>query len=155
MPLISIDVDSRQVQMMLKVAPDKVNDRLKRVLNVVAIETQREMRIAAPVAVTGDLRQSVKWDVTGLTATIGPTAKHAEFVEKGTRPHWTSARPGSSLYKWASLKGISPYAVQRSIALKGTKAHPFVEPTHTLMEPRIIRRFDSEIEKLTSELSDG
>lgn len=155
MPLISIDVDSRQVQAMLKTAPDKVNERLKRVLNIVAIETQREMRIAAPVAVTGDLRQSVKWDVAGLTATIGPTAKHAEFVEKGTRPHWTSVRPGTSLYKWAMLKGIAPGAVQRSIAHKGTKPHPFVGPTHTLMEPRIIRRFDTEIDRLTTELSDG
>lgn len=155
MPATVIKVDSRQVEIMLKAAPGKVSDRLKRVLNVVSIETQREMRIKAPVGVTGDLRQTVKWEVLGLTATIGPTAKHAEYVEKGTKPHWTSARPGSPLYKWAKLKGISPVAVQRSIARKGTKPHPFVEPTFTLMEPRIIRRLGAEIDALVVELSNG
>lgn len=153
MASVSISVDAVQVEAMLRAAPGRVNARLKRVLNLVSIESQREMRIKTNVAVTGDLRQSVKWDVTGLTATIGPTAKHAEFVENGTKPHWTSIRPGSSLYKWATLKGIPPGAVQRSIARKGTKAHPFVEPTFTLMEPRIIRRFDKEMGDLTRELS--
>ncbi|WP_151531510.1 HK97 gp10 family phage protein [Rhodococcus erythropolis] len=155
MASVTITVDSAQVRKMLEIAPERVRTRLKRVLNVVAVETQREMRIKAQVGVSGDLRQSIKQEVTGTTAIVGPTAKYAEAVENGSRPHWTSVKPDTSLYKWAKAKGISPYAVQRSIAYKGTKAHPFVAPTVTLMEPRIQRRFDTEIEKLTEELMNG
>lgn len=152
---MKVSIDARQVREMLKVAPEKVRTRLERVLNIVSIETQREMRINANVGVSGDLRQSIKFNVSGLTSVVGPTAKYADAVESGSRPHWVSAKPGSPLAKWAVAKGISPYAVQRSIAKKGTKPHPFVAPTHTLMEPRILRRFDVEIGKLTQELSNG
>lgn len=151
---LNIRVDSQQVQEMLRLAPKRTTAKLTRILNLVAIETEREMRIKSPVH-DGELRRSVKHQVTGLTATIGPTAKYANFVELGTRPHWTSARPGTPLYKWATDKGISPYAVQRSIARRGTKPHPFVAPTVKLMEPRIIGRFEKGIDELTRELGNG
>lgn len=153
MPEIKVSVDSAAVQQMLREAPAKVENRLNRVLRVVSIETQREMRQRANVGVTGDLRQSVKYQVGKLEASIGPTAKHAQYVEHGTKPHWTSVKDGTPLAKWAKAKGISPFAVQRSIAKKGTKAHPFVGPTFKFMEPRIKRRFNTEIDKLIQELS--
>lgn len=157
MPTMTIDVDSTQVRAMLRAAPAKVNSRLVRTLNIGAIQTQRELRIAAQVGVTGDLRKSVKYavDEQALTAEIGPTAKHANPVEFGSRPHWVSVAQGSPLRDWADAKGINPYAVQRSIAKKGTKPNPFVKPTYTLMEPRISRLFDNEIEALTKELNNG
>lgn len=157
MPTLTIDVDSVQVRAMLQAAPVRVKDRIVRTLYSSAIETQRELRIASGVGVTGDLRKSNKYEVnqSAMTAEIGPTAKYANPVEYGSRPRWVSVAEGSSLREWANAKGINPYAVQRSIAKKGTKAHPFVKPTHTLMEPRISRRFDSEFAKLAEELSNG
>ncbi|WP_241473768.1 HK97 gp10 family phage protein [Mycolicibacterium neoaurum] len=157
MPTLTIDVESRQVEAMLKIAPQKVRSRIINTLLLGAIETQRELRIAAPVGVTADLRKSVKYEVNegDLSAKIGPTAKYADPIEFGSRPHWVSVAAGSPLRDWADAKGINPYAVQRSIAKKGTKAHPFVKPTHTLMEPRISRRFDTEFAKLSAELSRG
>ena len=53
-------------------------------------------------------------------------AKYADYVEKGTKPHWTSVR---NLESWARFRGINPYVLQRSIARKGTKAHPFEQRT--------------------------
>lgn len=153
MPAVTIEIDSAQAQAMLRAAPGKIKSRLNRVLNVVSIETQREMRTKANVGVSGDLRRSIKYQVTGLESRVGPTAASGPYVEKGTRPHWTSVKPETALGKWAAAKGVNPYMLQRSIARKGTKAHPFVEPTYTLMEPRITRRFDSEIDKLVQELN--
>lgn len=155
MPSVTIDVDTRQVQAMLQRAPGFVRERLHRTLNMAAIATQRELRIAAPVAVTGDLRKSIKVELNGLSAIVGPTTKYANAIEFGDGPKWVSVKDGSPLRDWADAKGINPYAVQRSIAKKGTKAHPFVVPTHTLMEPRINRMFDDEIGRLAEELSNG
>lgn len=155
MASLNITVDSAQVRHMLAIAPERVKSRLNRVLNIVAIEAQREMRQQANVGVTGDLRKSVKYEVVGLQAIIGPTASYADAVESGSRPHYVSIRPGSSLRTWADRKGINPYALQKSIARKGTRPHPFVEPTRAAIEPLVERRFDSEMDKLAQELSNG
>ena len=58
---------------------------------------------------------------------VEPEAKYADYVEKGTKPHWTSVH---NLERWANLKGINPYALQHSIATHGTKAHPFEEKVY-------------------------
>lgn len=155
MPTLTIDVDSAQVEAMLQRAPSMVRARLTRTLTIAAIDTQRELRKAVNVGVTGDTRKSIKYEINGLTATVGPTAKSANPLEFGSRPHWVSVKEGSPLRDWADAKGINPYALQRSIAKKGTKAHPFVKPTYTLMEPRISRLFDTEFAALTAELNNG
>ncbi|MGB3822429.1 MAG: hypothetical protein WA972_05665 [Rhodococcus qingshengii] len=150
---VRIDVDTAKVEQMLVMAPEKLNAAMRRALKLSTIETQREMRMKVNVGVTGDVRNSIRADVTGLTGTVGPTAKHALPLETGSRPHWVSIREGSPLRKWADMKGIPARAVQLSIARKGTKPHPFVQPTATLMEPRIQRYFDQGIDKVIGELN--
>ncbi|WOI85993.1 HK97 gp10 family phage protein [Rhodococcus qingshengii] len=150
---VRIDVDTARVEQLLVTAPDKLNDAMRRALKLSTIETQREMRQKVHVGVTGDARNSIRADVTGLTGTVGPTAKYALPLETGSRPHWVSIKNGSSLKKWADIKGIPARAVQLSIARKGTKPHPFVKPTATLMEPRIHRYFDQGIDKVIGELN--
>jgi len=54
---------------------------------------------------------------------------YALFVEFGTLPHWTSV---DNLKKWAKDKlgdEKLAYALQRHIALFGTKPHPFIRET--------------------------
>lgn len=155
----SVSFDNKRVKHLLEVAPIATRLRLRQLIEGAAIDIQREERIQAPVGVHGGsgLRGSIRYqfNAENLEAVVLPVISYAEDVEKGTQPHWTSARSGSSLYQWARLKGINPYAVQRSIARKGTKPHPFVKPTYNKMKPRVERDIASGITKLTEDLNNG
>lgn len=154
---MTITVDSRQVEEMLARAPVATKRRLRELVERGAIDIQREMRIAANVAVTGDLRRSVRYtfNTATLSAVIEPTAKYAAAVENGSRPHFVSARPGTPLSRWAISKGINPYAVAKSIAKKGTKPHPFVQPTFNKMKPQVERYIERGVAQLAQEMNDG
>lgn len=150
----TVHFDDTQVKEMLAKAPDETKATVRRILEKSGIETMAEMRIQAPVGVTGDLRRTTHYIFEGsASVVIEPTAQYAKYVETGTRPHWTSVKEGTPLYKWAMQKGISPYAVQRSIAQKGTKAHPFIRPTYDNMLVRVQDFFDTGIAELASKLN--
>ena len=156
---IQISVDSKEVEAMLRRAPAKVKSTLQELVMRSLIDTQREMRINAPAGVGGGkgLRGSIRFFVeqSGLAGKVEPTAKYALPLEEGSRPHWVSVKEGSPLREWADLKGISPFAVQRSIAKKGTKPHPFVAPTSLTMTPRIYQLFNMGISSMVEDLNNG
>ncbi len=81
--------------------------------------------------------------------------QYGAFVEYGTKPHRVSVAPGTPLREWAILKGINPYALQKSIARKGTRAHPFVAPTYRKMRPRVEHDIAHGIAALVRSISDG
>ncbi len=68
-----------------------------------------------------------EWDLQMgfMRGSLAPKMPYAPFIEFGTAPHWA---PIAALIPWAKRHGISPYAVQQSIAKKGTKAQPFFVP---------------------------
>lgn len=156
---IDIEIDDAQVRRMVQAAPGLVVKRLRNLVEGGAIDIQGEMRRAAPAGVGGGagLRGSIRYafNAMNLSALVAPTVDYAQSVEEGAKPHWTSVAPGSSLRAWANLKGISPYAVQRSIAKKGTKAHPYVKPTYEKMGPVIKRNAERDIASLAKDLNDG
>lgn len=149
-----LDVNSNAVIEMLQSAPKEADKTIHSLLMGAGIDLTAALRRVAPVGTTGDLRGSVHYFFSRSdTVTVEPTAKYAGAVEYGSRPHWTSVRPGTSLYAWATQKGISPYALQRSIARKGTKPHPFLEPTYRIMEPKINDDFEKGIDNLMRQLN--
>lgn len=123
---IRIQVDDKQLRQALRIAPNRIVNAMHVSLNRSAVQTQRYFReeITNNGSIhTGELRRSVHFHfLNKLNVVIEPEAKYADFVEKGTRPHWTSVR---NLERWARFRGINPYVLQHSIARKGTKAHPF------------------------------
>ena len=56
---------------------------------------------------------------------VGSDANYAPYVEFGTRPHFP---PVAALERWAKQKGLNPWVVAKSIAQKGTEAHPHFWP---------------------------
>lgn len=58
-------------------------------------------------------------------AAVGSKVNYGPALEHGTRPHWV---PIIALERWAKQRGINPYAVQHSIAKKGTEPHPWLIP---------------------------
>lgn len=154
---LAISFDAKQVQKLLAIYPARFNSTLKRLIDGAAVDVQRELRVRSPVGATGNLRRSIRYSFsTGLVeAVVEPEAPYAEAVEYGSRPHWTSAAPGSALARWAKMRGINPYAVQKSIARKGTRAHPFVGPTYRAMKPIVERNITNGISELVQELDNG
>jgi HK97 gp10 family phage protein len=118
-------------------------DRFQKGLQGAAKATPVEMRAAmaeATLAVestarslaprdTGRLQGSISSRITGsstsLVGEIGPSVRYGLYVERGTRPHWP---PVAALSGWARRHGVSPFAVARSIARKGTRSQPFMAP---------------------------
>src|ERR1700712_1464585 len=94
---MQIRIDSVEVQAMLDGAPAIVQQTIKELVEGAAIDVQREMRIAAPVAVTGDLRRSVRYVYAPatLTAVIDPNVPYASDVEYGGKPRYVSVAPGT------------------------------------------------------------
>jgi hypothetical protein len=154
---LSIRIDIDQVSRVFAVAPQLAQARMRLLIDASAVDVQRELRIAAPVGSSGNLRRAIRYtyNPSSISAEITPEAPYTDAVEFGSRPHWTSARPGTSLAKWANMKGINPYAVQRSIATKGTKAHPFVRPTYNKMRPRVERDINAGINRFVEEVNNG
>lgn len=66
---------------------------------------------------TGYLSQSVQYMVGPMKVTIGPSAPYTLYVYGGGRPHWVGV---GRIAGWAARKGLNPYRVQKSIALRGT-----------------------------------
>jgi hypothetical protein len=152
---IGFVIEDAAVRQLFQRAPQMVSTRLKTLVEASAIDVQREMRIAAPVAVTGQLRGSIRYVVSPLRiqAVIKPEVNYAEPVEHGSKPHLVSVAEGTPLRAWAKLKGINPYALQHSIAKKGTKPHPFVEPTYRKMKPVVEADIAAGMTRLVEELN--
>lgn len=153
---VTITADSRMVQAMLRKAPELTRATVKELLTASGIITMGLLRMNMPVGATGDLRRGGRYYFRDSeTVAVEPVSKYAEAVDKGSRPHWTSAKAGTPLWRWATQKGISPYAVQRSIAKKGTRAHPFMRPTYEQAQPEVRRIFDNGIATLAARLNNG
>lgn len=152
---VSITFDDKKVREMLAAAPERTMQTVRQLLEKAGIDVMAEMRREAPVGVTGDLRRTTHYVFQGdMAVVVEPTANYAEDVEKGTSPHWVAVEgKDSPLARWAAQKGINPYAVQRSIAKKGTKAHPFIQPTYDIMEPKVQRDFENGIERFIGQLN--
>ena len=150
-----ITVDDSQVIALFNRAPEAIRRTIGQLVEGAAIDIQREMRIIAPIAVTGDLRRSIRYTYSAatLSAVIEPAANYAEDVEQGRKAHFVSVAEGTPLRAWAKLKGINPYALQNSIAKKGTKAHPFVQPTFEKMKPKVENDIASGIARLIGSLT--
>ncbi len=115
-----------------------------------------EMRRRAPDAF-GQLKDSIGYKIIpeALTSEIKPSADYGDAVETGSKPHWVSVKPGSPLEQWALFRGINPYALQHSIAAKGTKAHPYIEPTYVAMAPVVAAAFAAGISKFVTGVTNG
>ena len=78
----------------------------------------------------GDLKGSINTKINRepgrVSLEVGPDAKHAPFVQFGTRPHWAPIAP---LRAWARRKlgdASAGYAVQKKIAREGTDPQDFL-----------------------------
>lgn len=137
---------------------------LARSPEAVAAAQQRAMT-ASLLLVEGDARRNVRHDTralmnsitsrqrqrgTVLVGEVGPSVRYGLYVERGSRPHFP---PVAALSGWARRHGANPYAVQRAIGRKGTRARPFLAPAFTRNAARIVRLFAEAGARVAVELA--
>lgn len=129
-----------------KLVGSRADAPVARFLDRGSILIQGAARKKAPVD-TGQGRNSIGVESpTPRSRRIGPSAKHMEYVEFGTRPHWP---PPGSMAGWAKRHGMTDYQARRSVAMKGTKAQPFMQPAADEAEralPPLVSVLAAEIE---------
>jgi hypothetical protein len=110
-------------------------------LSVANLETAYEVRDEAQKNVkrldafdTGDLHDSIQVQVSpkGLAVHVISTAKHAPFIEFGTRPHFPPLEP---IREWCRSRGIdesAAFPIAKKIAEHGTPERPFLYPAYAV-----------------------
>jgi hypothetical protein len=121
---------------------------------------------ASLLLVEGDARRNVRHDTrrlmnslthqmagrgTSLVGRVGPSVNYGLYVERGSRPHWP---PRAALEGWARRHNVPVFAVQRSIARRGTRARPFLVPAFLRNASRIVRLFAEAGARVTATLGD-
>lgn len=122
---ISVRIDGLD-DLQRKLVGSRADAPVKRFLDRGAFMIQGSARKKAPVGVSGRLRNSIGVESPSMRSRrIGPNVDYAEPVEKGSKPHLP---PAGALDAWARRKKMDPERLRWSIAKKGTKAHPFMQP---------------------------
>lgn len=133
-----IRIDAREVEAALADALRRAPAARRAALRRTALIVQRAATELAPVD-RGELRAKILIR-EAFTSSFGglrvrgeeseqilvtSEAKHAVFVERGTRSHTPPFRP---IQRWALRHGIEPGAVWQAIRRRGTRAHPYMAP---------------------------
>jgi HK97 gp10 family phage protein len=120
--------------------------------------TKEEMESRVNQGIGAAMGQGIK---NNITATYGPgnvfvgpnsNVPYAIYLEKGTEPHRPPMHADSALAQWCEMKGLNIYAIAQSIAKKGTKAHPFVEPTYEVVKDPVEALFEGGVAQFVAKI---
>lgn len=139
--------------------PEMVDEELSRAALEASIAVTRNVKEVTPVGASrggGEgLQASIRYQIYPsageVTGVISSPLRYVEAVEIGTRPHMP---PVEALQEWAASKGLSAWAVAKSIAKHGTKGQWMFkrgfEASHSALEriadsavSRILQRADA------------
>ena len=117
----NIDVIAARFRRAPRVAGDYIEKNLRTIGGLLV----RQMRLdLKPVKYTGATERSVSTEYTAqppiYQITVGPTAKQREVVRTGSKPHWAPIGPLKRWARWKLGDERAAYAIQKSIAKRGT-----------------------------------
>lgn len=103
----------------------------------------------APQGVSTFLKN--RWTIRAgrFEGTLFSGTEYASAVHNGTRPHFV---PIEDLKKWAIKKGINAYAVQKSIAKKGTRPNKFLDRAVKANESKMDKDLQDAITNIINEV---
>lgn len=122
----TLDITSNiaNVKLAFDKAPEDTVRQISNAIRLIAFRLERTAKPKVPTD-TGQLRSDVRAkEFKELSAKVGTDKKYAVYVHEGTKPHFP---PISALEGWSRRHGVSPFAVARGIARRGTKANPFMK----------------------------
>lgn len=122
---IEISHEAELLVARLNQAPRTTADLIEKNLRTVGGSLARAMsKVLDVVKYKGRLARSISTEYSAdhpyYTIRVGPTAPHAQVVRTGSRPHWAPIGPLKEWSRWKLGDESAAYAVQKSIAKKGT-----------------------------------
>lgn len=145
--MLKIKIENlKEVEKTFKAYPKVSAKYFQKAISRSLIKIERRAKKNAPVD-TGALRARWNLDIQLLRGSLSPKSSYAPYVEYGTKPHWVSVK---KLSGWAGRHNVSPFAVQKAIARKGTRKQPFLIPA---VKPREVNEeFKKAINKTLNEI---
>lgn len=139
--------------------PEMVGEELSRAALEASIVVTRNVKEVTPVGVSrggGEgLQASIRYQIYPtageVTGVISSPLRYVEAVEIGTRPHMP---PVSALEEWAASKGLSAWAVAKSIAKHGTKGQWMFKKGFEASQPALERIADSAVSRILQRLDE-
>lgn len=133
--------------------PEMVGEELSRAALEASIVVTRNVKEVTPVGASrggGEgLQASIRYQIyptaDEVTGVISSPLRYVEAVEIGTRPHMP---PVSVLEEWAASKGLSAWAVAKSIAKHGTKGQWMFKKGFEASKPALERIADSAVSRI-------
>jgi HK97 gp10 family phage protein len=122
---MSITIEIQQRGLDIQLLSDQVDSKLLPLLVKNAAEYAYALMSAKAPVRTGRMLGSIRKDVRGLEATIGPTVPYAIYVEYGTAPHEIQPVNASVLRFEVGGRIIFTHLVHHP----GTRAQPFIRET--------------------------
>jgi HK97 gp10 family phage protein len=130
---MSIQVDVQRRGLDIKILADKIpNEILPGLVKKTADYAYALMSAKAPVK-SGRLLGSIREEIRGLEAIVGPTVPYALYVEYGTSPHIITAVFARVLRFEAAGKVVFTPIVHHP----GTRPQPFIQETTQQTRDRI------------------
>lgn len=141
---MKVETNSPQIEVWLTEAANKMPEAVRIFQEEGSILTMTEMRARAPVR-TGFLRESITRSFSPDGFIVYPTAKYAEYVEYGTRPH-TIFPSKTKVLSWVGPWGERIFA--RYVKHPGFPGRFFVQKTLEVVKIDLQRLFQEIIERL-------
>lgn len=137
-----------RLQEAFRASPQIFSEEFGTSIRKVVLAVEADAKRKAPVNKRGgggNLRQSIRSGVTGLTGQITANAHYAPHVEFGTRRHTITVRTARVLTDGVSIFG-------RKVRHPRTKRQPFMQPALHKNKDGINREFTSAVTRTFSRL---
>ena len=131
---VSIKVNVKDASERLDSLENELPNLLEKALEKACLIVENSAKENCPVD-SGQLRQSIKHEVDGLTGEIGTNVEYAPYIEIGTGIYSTQGNGRQTPWKYQDAKG-------QWHTTKGMKAQPFLKPALESNFGQIARCFE-------------
>lgn len=131
---VSIKVNVKDASERLDSLENELPNLLEKALEKACLIVENSAKQNCPVD-SGQLRQSIKHEVDGLTGEIGTNVEYAPYIEIGTGIYSTQGNGRQTPWKYQDAKG-------QWHTTKGMKAQPFLKPALESNFGQIARCFE-------------
>lgn len=131
---VSIKVNIKDASERLDSLENELPNLLEQALEKACLVVENSAKQNCPVD-SGQLRQSIKHEVDGLTGEIGTNVEYAPYIEIGTGIYSTQGNGRQTPWKYQDAKG-------QWHTTKGMKAQPFLKPALESNFGQIARCFE-------------
>lgn len=134
-------------------APELATKHINNAMQRGAVTVQRFARMEAP-RFESRLASSIRPRFSNMQAVISPNVNYAGVVHEGRQAGSpVPVQKGRGIHRWATKKGLNPYAVAKSIERKGTEGNPYMERAFEQSRSDVEREFNVALDRIVRGLA--